>query len=168
MKSLVKAKSERGLWREETPRPEFGPNDVLIKVKKAAICGTDLHIYNWDKWAARTIPVPMVVGHEYLGVIEAVGARRDGAQSRPARFRRRAYRVRLLPQLPRRAGASLPQHAGRRRQPAGRLRRLRRDSRLQRLSRSPIPSPMKSPRFSIRSATRCIPPCRSISSARTC
>jgi threonine 3-dehydrogenase len=73
MKSLVKAKSERGLWREETPQPEFGPNDVLIKVKKAAICGTDLHIYNWDKWAARTIPVPMVVGHEYLGVIEAVG-----------------------------------------------------------------------------------------------
>jgi threonine 3-dehydrogenase len=73
MKSLVKAKSERGLWRENTPRPAFGPNDVLIKVRKAAICGTDLHIYNWDKWAARTIPVPMVVGHEYLGVIEAVG-----------------------------------------------------------------------------------------------
>jgi threonine 3-dehydrogenase len=73
MKSLVKAKSERGLWREEVPRPEYGPNDVLIKVKKAAICGTDLHIYNWDKWAARTIPVPMVVGHEYLGTIEAVG-----------------------------------------------------------------------------------------------
>jgi len=73
MKSLVKAKSERGLWREETPRPAVGPNDVLIKVKKAAICGTDLHIYNWDKWAARTIPVPMVVGHEYLGAIEEVG-----------------------------------------------------------------------------------------------
>jgi threonine 3-dehydrogenase len=73
MKSLVKAKSERGLWREEVPRPEYGPNDVLIKVKKAAICGTDLHIYNWDKWAARTIPVPMVVGHEYLGTIEAIG-----------------------------------------------------------------------------------------------
>ena len=73
MKSLVKAKSERGLWREETPRPAVGPNDVLIKVKKAAICGTDLHIYNWDKWAARTIPVPMVVGHEYLGVIEEIG-----------------------------------------------------------------------------------------------
>ena len=74
MKSLVKAKSERGLWRRTPPRPVCGPNDVLIKVKKAAICGTDLHIYNWDKWAARTIPVPMVVGHEYLGVIEAVGA----------------------------------------------------------------------------------------------
>jgi threonine 3-dehydrogenase len=73
MKSLVKAKSERGLWAEETPRPPVGPNDVLIKVRKAAICGTDLHIYNWDKWAARTIPVPMVVGHEYLGAIEEVG-----------------------------------------------------------------------------------------------
>jgi threonine 3-dehydrogenase len=73
MKSLVKAKSERGLWLQNTDRPEFGANDVLIRVKKAAICGTDLHIYNWDKWAARTIPVPMVVGHEYLGTIEAVG-----------------------------------------------------------------------------------------------
>jgi threonine 3-dehydrogenase len=74
MKSLVKARSERGLWLQDTARPEFGPNDVLIRVKKAAICGTDLHIYNWDKWAARTIPVPMVVGHEYLGIIEAVGS----------------------------------------------------------------------------------------------
>src|ERR1700719_315786 len=73
MKSLVKARPERGLWREDTPRPQIGANDVLIKVRKAAICGTDLHIYNWDKWAARTIPVPMVVGHEYLGVIEEVG-----------------------------------------------------------------------------------------------
>ena len=73
MKSLVKAKPERGLWSAETPRPEVGPNDVLIKVRKAAICGTDLHIYNWDKWAARTIPVPMVVGHEYIGVVEALG-----------------------------------------------------------------------------------------------
>ena len=73
MKSLVKAKSERGLWRQDTLRPQFGPKDILIKVRKAAICGTDLHIYNWDKWAARTIPVPMVVGHEYLGVIEQVG-----------------------------------------------------------------------------------------------
>ncbi len=73
MKSLVKAKPEKGLWQERTPRPEIGAVDVLIKVKKVAICGTDLHIYNWDKWAARTIPVPMVVGHEYVGIIEAVG-----------------------------------------------------------------------------------------------
>jgi len=73
MKSLVKAKSEKGLWLEKTTRPEIGAADVLIKVRKAAICGTDLHIYNWDKWAARTIGVPMVVGHEYVGVVEAVG-----------------------------------------------------------------------------------------------
>ena len=74
MKSLVKAKPERGLWLEDTPRPTLGANDVMIKVRKAAICGTDLHIFNWDKWAQRTIPMPMVVGHEYLGVIEAVGS----------------------------------------------------------------------------------------------
>ena len=73
MKSLVKARREKGLWRERTAKPEIGAADVLIKVKKAAICGTDLHIYNWDKWAQATIPVPMVVGHEYVGVIEAVG-----------------------------------------------------------------------------------------------
>jgi threonine 3-dehydrogenase len=73
MKSLVKAKAEKGLWLRDTPRPEIGPTDVLIAVKNAAICGTDLHIYNWDKWAARTIPVPMVVGHEYVGVVAAVG-----------------------------------------------------------------------------------------------
>jgi threonine 3-dehydrogenase len=73
MRSLVKAKSERGLWMERTARPEIGPSDVLIRVKNAAICGTDLHIYNWDKWAQKTIPVPMVVGHEYVGVIAEVG-----------------------------------------------------------------------------------------------
>jgi len=74
MKSLVKAKSETGLWLQDTPVPSIGPNDVLIRVKKAAICGTDLHIYNWDKWAQATIPVPMVVGHEYVGHIAAVGS----------------------------------------------------------------------------------------------
>jgi threonine 3-dehydrogenase len=58
---------------ERTRRPEIGPNDVLIRVKNAAICGTDLHIYNWDKWARKTIPVPMVVGHEYVGVVEEIG-----------------------------------------------------------------------------------------------
>ena len=74
MKSLVKAKSETGLWLHDTPVPSIGPNDVLIRIKKAAICGTDLHIYNWDKWAQATIPVPMVVGHEYVGHIAAVGS----------------------------------------------------------------------------------------------
>ncbi len=74
MKSLAKIKAETGIWMQDNPTPEIGPNDVLIKVKKSAICGTDLHIYKWDAWAAKTIPVPMVVGHEYVGVIAALGS----------------------------------------------------------------------------------------------
>lgn len=73
MKSLVKAKKEPGIWMEEVAIPEYGVNDVLIKVKKTAICGTDIHIYSWDEWAQATIPVPMVVGHEFYGEIVAVG-----------------------------------------------------------------------------------------------
>ncbi|KTC78935.1 L-threonine 3-dehydrogenase [Legionella cherrii] len=73
MKSLVKAKKEPGIWMEEVAIPEYGVNDVLIKVKKTAICGTDIHIYNWDEWAQATIPVPMTVGHEFYGEIVAVG-----------------------------------------------------------------------------------------------
>lgn len=74
MRSLVKAKAEQGIWMEETPKPEIGPNDVLIKVKKTGICGTDVHIFKWDDWAQRTIPVPMVVGHEYVGEIAEIGS----------------------------------------------------------------------------------------------
>lgn len=73
MKALVKAKSEPGLWMQDVPEPACGPNDVLIKVHKTAICGTDMHIYNWDDWAQQTIPVPMTVGHEYVGRIVEVG-----------------------------------------------------------------------------------------------
>jgi threonine 3-dehydrogenase len=73
MKSLVKAKAEKGIWLKEVDVPEFGYNDVLIKVKKTAICGTDMHIYNWDEWSQNTIPVPMTVGHEFAGIIEALG-----------------------------------------------------------------------------------------------
>lgn len=73
MKALVKAKSEPGLWMQEMPEPVCGANDVLIKVRKTAICGTDMHIYNWDDWAQQTIPVPMTVGHEYVGDIVEVG-----------------------------------------------------------------------------------------------
>lgn len=73
MKALVKAKSEVGLWMEDVPEPEIGINDVLIRVEKTGICGTDLHIYNWDSWAQKTIPVPMVVGHEFVGEIVEVG-----------------------------------------------------------------------------------------------
>ncbi|MBX8782615.1 L-threonine 3-dehydrogenase [Pseudochrobactrum sp. Wa41.01b-1] len=74
MKALVKAKAEPGLWMERVPVPEIGPNDVLIKVKKSAICGTDVHIWNWDQWAQNTVPVPMVVGHEFMGEIAEIGS----------------------------------------------------------------------------------------------
>ena len=74
MKALVKRKQERGLWLEDVPEPLYGINDVLIKVDRTGICGTDLHIYKWDAWAQRTIPVPMVVGHEFVGEIVEVGS----------------------------------------------------------------------------------------------
>ncbi len=74
MKALMKAKSEEGIWMVDTTKPEIGPNDVLIKVKKSAICGTDVHIYNWDEWAQKTIPVPMTVGHEFAGEIVEIGS----------------------------------------------------------------------------------------------
>jgi threonine 3-dehydrogenase len=74
MRALVKAKAAEGLWLEDVPEPELGINDVLIRVSKTGICGTDLHIYGWDAWAQETIPVPMVVGHEFVGKVAAVGA----------------------------------------------------------------------------------------------
>ena len=74
MKSLLKKEAREGLWLEDVPEPAVGINDVLIKVKRTAICGTDMHIYNWDAWAQKTIPVPMVVGHEFVGEIVEVGA----------------------------------------------------------------------------------------------
>jgi len=75
MKALVKQKPEPGVWlSEDEPVPEIGDDEVLIRIQKTAICGTDVHIYNWDEWAAATIPTPMIVGHEYGGVIEKVGA----------------------------------------------------------------------------------------------
>ncbi len=74
MKALVKAKSKPGLWLEEVPVPAIGINDVLIRVDRTGICGTDLHIYQWDAWARQTIPVPMVVGHEFVGEIVEAGS----------------------------------------------------------------------------------------------
>jgi threonine 3-dehydrogenase len=74
MKVLRKSKREPGLWMEEGPIPEVGPNDLLVKMSKTAICGTDMHIYNWDEWSQKTIPVPMVIGHEFVGVVESIGS----------------------------------------------------------------------------------------------
>ena len=73
MKALVKAKAEEGIWLQDMPEPECGNNDVIVKIHKTAICGTDIHIYNWDEWAQKTIPVPMITGHEYAGEIVEVG-----------------------------------------------------------------------------------------------
>src|SRR6202045_2898023 len=74
MKALVKSKAERGLWLEDIPEPVIGINDVLIRVRKTGICGTDVHIYQWDEWAQRTIKVPMAIGHEFVGEIVSVGS----------------------------------------------------------------------------------------------
>nr|WP_228723244.1 L-threonine 3-dehydrogenase [Desulfosediminicola flagellatus] len=73
MKALVKAEKRPGLWLQDVPIPEPGKSDVLIKIMRTAVCGTDVHIYNWDAWAEKTIPVPMAVGHEFVGRIEAIG-----------------------------------------------------------------------------------------------
>ena len=80
MRALVKAKAEPGIWMQDVPVPEIGPNDVLIKVRKASICGTDIHIWNWDAWSQKTIKVPMVIGHEFMGEIARLGAEVVGFQ----------------------------------------------------------------------------------------
>ena len=78
MKALAKLKPEEGIWLTDVPEPEVGHNDILIKIRKTAICGTDVHIYNWDEWSRKTIPVPMVVGHEYAGEIVDMGQEVQG------------------------------------------------------------------------------------------
>src|SRR5512141_2099931 len=74
VKALVKSRREPGLWLEDVETPKIGINDVLIRVLRTGICGTDVHIYKWDDWAQKTIPVPMAVGHEFVGEIVEVGA----------------------------------------------------------------------------------------------
>ena len=74
MKALLKAESKPGICLKEVPVPSIGINDVLIQVDRTGICGTDLHIYKWDAWSQKTIPVPMVIGHEFVGEIVAVGS----------------------------------------------------------------------------------------------
>ncbi|MFT5573003.1 MAG: threonine 3-dehydrogenase [Cryomorphaceae bacterium] len=73
MKALSKLHSKPGIWMTEAPEPKMGHNDLLIKIRKTAICGTDMHIYHWDQWAQNTIPVPMIVGHEYVGEVVGMG-----------------------------------------------------------------------------------------------
>ena len=80
MRALVKNKAEPGMWLADMPEPSLGPNDVLIKVRRASICGTDIHIYNWDEWAQRTLPLPLIVGHEFMGEVADVGSAVAGLQ----------------------------------------------------------------------------------------
>jgi threonine 3-dehydrogenase len=78
MKSLAKTEAKPGIWMVQNDLPEFGPNDILIKIRKTAICGTDMHIYHWDEWSQNTIPVPMIVGHEYVGEVVDMGSEVKG------------------------------------------------------------------------------------------
>lgn len=78
MKALQKTRAEPGIWMTDVPVPTIGPNDLLIRIRKTAICGTDIHIYNWDDWSQRTVPVPLVIGHEFVGVVEEVGSHVHG------------------------------------------------------------------------------------------
>ena len=75
MKGLAKLHPEKGIWMTEADMPEAGPNDLLIKIRKTAICGTDIHIFQWDEWSQKTIPVPMIVGHEYVGEVVDIRTR---------------------------------------------------------------------------------------------
>lgn len=77
MKAIVKSKPEKGIWMEDVQMPSVGPNDVLIKIKKSAICGTDLHIYKWDEWAQQAIKPPLTIGHEFMGTVVEVGSEVD-------------------------------------------------------------------------------------------
>jgi threonine 3-dehydrogenase len=74
MQALVKREAGPGLWLEEIPVPVAGEFDVLVRILRSSICGTDVHIYEWDSWAQRTVPIPMQIGHEFVGVIESVGS----------------------------------------------------------------------------------------------
>lgn len=80
MRALVKSKPERGIWMTEVAKPALGPNDILIRVSKASICGTDIHIYNWDEWSQKNVPVPVTLGHEFMGEIAEVGSEVKGFQ----------------------------------------------------------------------------------------
>lgn len=78
MRALAKLEPREGIWRTDVPKPTPGPNDLLIRIRKTSICGTDVHIYNWDAWSRRTVPVPLVTGHEYVGVVEEIGSEVKG------------------------------------------------------------------------------------------
>ena len=121
MLALVKKEAKPGLWLDEVPLPKIGINDVLIKVLRTGICGTDVHIETWDAWARKTVPVPLVIGHEFVGQIVEVGAKRHRFPRRRDCQRRRARGLRPMPELPGRPASSLQGHQGNRRQSSRRV-----------------------------------------------
>ena len=123
MKALVKSRAEPGVWLEDVPEPEIGINDVLIRVGTTGICGTDVHIHAWDAWAQRTIPVPLVIGHEFVGEVVEVGANVSDFPPGERRQRRGARRLRALPQLHGRPPPPVRPLDRARRPAAGRVRR---------------------------------------------
>ena len=155
MKAIVKSRAERGLSIEDVPVPEVGINDVLIRVLMTGICGTDLHIYEWDEWAQATIPVPMAIGHEFVGEIVEVGSNVNDFQPGRYRQRRRPRGVRTLPQLSGRTAASVRAHAGSGRESAGAFAEYIALPMTQYLAASLRRSIWMSRRFSIRSGMRC-------------
>ena len=138
MQAVVKAKAEPGLWLEEVPVPEARRDDVLIRVLKTSICGTDVHIYNWDAWAQKTIPVPMTIGHEFVGVVDRVGDHVKGFAQGRSRGRRGAHYVWTLSQLPGGAASPLPEYTGRGRESSRCVGGIRGDSTGQLLARGPF------------------------------
>jgi NADPH:quinone reductase-like Zn-dependent oxidoreductase len=124
VKALVKAKAEPGLWLMDVPEPVPGPGEVLIKVLRTGICGTDLHIRTWDAWARQAVQPRCVLGHEFVGEVVEVG---PGVRtSRSATWSAaRATGLRQVPQLPGRPTSSVPQHHRSRHRPRRRLRRIR-------------------------------------------
>ena len=149
------------------PSPNIGINDVLIRVLRTGICGTDVHIYKWDEWAQKTIPVPMAIGHEFVGEIVDVGSNVTDFHPRRPRQRRRPRGLRPLPQLPRRPPPSLRLHHGRRSQSPRRLCRIHRAAHDQHLA-PPRGVAWTSPPSSIPSATPCTLRSPFPSSAKTC
>lgn len=118
MKALSKLKAEEGIWMTDVPEPEVGHNDLLIKIRKTAICGTDVHIYNWDEWSQKTIPVPMVVGHEYVGEVVGIGQEVKGFKIGDRVSGEGHITCGHCRQLPRRSHSPVPQHHRRGRQPS--------------------------------------------------
>ena len=155
MKALVKSRAEPGLWLEDVPEPEVGINDVLIRVDRTGICGTDVHIHRWDAWALRTIPVPLVIGHEFVGEIVDVGANvSDFRIGRPGE-RRGSRRLRALPELHGREAPPLRPLDRARRAASRRVRRVRLAADDQRLA--PLAGHRRRGRRDLRSFRQCRP-----------